>query len=177
MAFLMQGFVALSTLLIVAAASLFGVSHASDTPSVFSKDSLTYYVQVEVGAPSLGTLLQPINASISGSFGQAVVFAFNATKSQSRTSKSLGLLRGYTVETNYISGGATRLLEVEFLDYDDGQYKGTLQYQGVVTPESTELAVVGGSGSFRGIRGYVVVTFVSSNNPFSTFLHKVTLLK
>ncbi|KAH7427596.1 hypothetical protein KP509_10G051200 [Ceratopteris richardii] len=158
---------------IVAAAPLLRVSEAS---KMCNGGRLTYYVQVEIGAPNLAAILPPINAPLSGSFGQATVFAFNVTDGKSATSKPLGFVRGFTVETNYISGADIRLVEVEFLEYDDGRCKGTLQYQGVVTSQDSQLAVVGGSGSFRGVRGNVVVTVVSSNGNFRTYFHDVTLL-
>ncbi|KAH6557230.1 hypothetical protein KP509_1Z126900 [Ceratopteris richardii] len=129
-----------------------------------------------MGAPGLAISAQPINTTISANFGQFTMFAFNATKSQSRTSTPLGFIRGYTIETSYVSGDM-HLLEVEFLEYNHGRYNGTIQYQGAVTSQGTELAIVGGSGSFRGLKGYLVVTFSSSNPPFSTFRHDVTILK
>ncbi|KAH7427426.1 hypothetical protein KP509_10G043900 [Ceratopteris richardii] len=172
----LEKLVALGVILSVVTAHLLGVAEASNEPLLFMSHNFTYYVQVEMGAPGLDIAAPPINPGISANFGQLTMFAFNATEGQSRMSKPLGFVRGYTVETSYVSGDM-QLLEVEFLEYNDGRYNGTIQYQGAVTPEGTELAIVGGSGSFRGVRGYLVVTFSSSDPPFSTFRHDVTLLE
>ncbi|KAH7427403.1 hypothetical protein KP509_10G043000 [Ceratopteris richardii] len=173
----LQELVALGVIFSVPIALLLEGAEASNELPSFKEHQFSYYVQLQTGgAPNLGILRPPINTTISANFGSSTIFAFNVTESELRTSKSLGLIRGYTVETSYVSGDM-RLLEVEFLQYDDGRYKGTVQYQGAVTSTGTELAIVGGSCSFRGVRGYVVVNFISSVPPFSTYRHDVTLLE
>ncbi|KAH7427399.1 hypothetical protein KP509_10G042600 [Ceratopteris richardii] len=158
------------------AALLLKPAEGSDEPPLFKKNHLKYYVQLESGKPGNARSAEPINTTFSNNFGQSAIFAFNVTKSKSRTSKVLGFVRGYTVETSYAANTLT-LLEVEFLEYDDGHYSGTLQYQGVVTMEGSQLAIAGGTGSFRGLQGYVEVSVESKVEPFTTYRHDVTLLK
>ncbi|KAH7441743.1 hypothetical protein KP509_03G052000 [Ceratopteris richardii] len=114
---------------------------------------MQYYVQVFVGDRSLNqNLLPPLNESFSGSFGHGELFAFNATEGPEQTSSRVG--------------------SVELISYDDGNYKGTIQIQGEIRAISpNEVAIVGGTGSFRGARGFGVIERVLLDGPYRRFHH------
>ncbi|KAH7331331.1 hypothetical protein KP509_20G027500 [Ceratopteris richardii] len=109
-------------------------------------------------------------------FGAGTLFALNITEEVSPTSKLLGSLRGYTVQTSYLGYPDSWILEVAFVEYNDGQYNGTLQLQGLVQESLTELCITGGSGSFRGAKGYLVVTLMVNSLQTRTFRHDLTFL-
>ena len=51
------------------------------------------------------------------------------------------------------------------LDYNDGAgVNGTISLQGLITEATNELAILGGSGSFRGVTGYDIVTYVNASS-------------
>ncbi|MCO5583617.1 hypothetical protein L7F22_037530 [Adiantum nelumboides] len=162
--------------LLVVALSTTAVSGDKE-PRRFKKHHVRYYAQLQGGAPGLAPgFLKPVNTSFSANFGAGTLFAFNLTKGVSRTSKQLGSVRGYTVETSFLGGNDSRLLEVAYIEWDDGRYAGTLQVQGLVQVAKTEVAITGGSGSFRGARGYLVVTLAKNDQPpFLTFAHDLYL--
>ncbi|KAH7331324.1 hypothetical protein KP509_20G026900 [Ceratopteris richardii] len=148
---------------------------ASNDPRPFRFHRLQYYVQLDVRSPGISTrFIPPINTTRSANFGAATLFALNVTKDVEPTSQQLGAVRGYTVETSYLGFPDSALLEVALVEYDDGIYQGTLQLQGLAQQQLTELAIEGGSGSFRGARGYLVVTLVVDQLPTRTFRHDVT---
>ncbi|KAH7331320.1 hypothetical protein KP509_20G026600 [Ceratopteris richardii] len=150
---------------------------ASNTPRPFKKHHLHYYVQLDTRSPGISLkFIPPINTTLSANFGAGTLFALNVTKDVEPTSKRLGTVRGYTVETSYLGFPDSALLEVAMVEYDDGKYSGTLQLQGLASQQLTELAVQGGSGSFRGLHGYLVVTLVVDHLPTRTFRHDVTFL-
>ncbi|KAH7331335.1 hypothetical protein KP509_20G027900 [Ceratopteris richardii] len=148
---------------------------AGSKPRQFKGSRLHYYTQLDVRSPGISTaFLRPINTTLSRNFGAGTLFALNVTKEVASTSKLLGSVRGYTVETSYLGFPDSWLLEVAFVEYDDGKYNGTLQLQGLAQQSLTELAITGGSGSFRGAKGYLVVTQVvdsplSFNNLITQF--------
>ncbi|KAH7331325.1 hypothetical protein KP509_20G027000 [Ceratopteris richardii] len=148
---------------------------ASNNPRPFRGHRLQYYVQLDVRSPGISTrFIPPINTTRSANFGAATLFALNVTKDVEPTSQQLGAVRGYTVETSYLGFPDSALLEVAMVEYDDGVFKGTFQLQGLAQQQLTELAIKGGSGSFRGAQGYLVVTLVVDNLPTRTFRHDVT---
>ncbi|KAH7331327.1 hypothetical protein KP509_20G027200 [Ceratopteris richardii] len=150
---------------------------AESNPPPFKESHLEYYAQLDVRLPGISTaFLPPINTTLSANFGAGTLFASNITEGVAATSKLLGSVRGYTVETSYLGSPDSWLLEVAFVEYDDGYYNGTLQLQGLVQQSLTELAITGGSGSFRGAKGYLVVTLVVDSLPTRTFRHDLTFL-
>ena len=139
-----------------------GSSGASNASSSSSSSSLEYYVQVVAGAPYTGQLAPPFNSNTTYNFGAVQIFDFNITEeAASNSSKSLGHVSGYTVQTSYTA--TSQELEVEVVSYDDGAgVNGTLSFQGLINPSTVnEIAIVGGSGSFRGARGYVVISKIN----------------
>ncbi|KAH7441752.1 hypothetical protein KP509_03G052900 [Ceratopteris richardii] len=120
-------------------------------PPPFRECRLQYYVQVVVGDVSLNqNLLPPLNQSYSGPFGHAELFAFNATDKPEQASTRIGF--------------------VELISYDDGKYKGTIQIQGEIRAISpNEVAIVGGTGSFRGARGFGFIERVLFDGPYRRF--------
>eukprot|EP00250_Pteridium_aquilinum_P015769 c22753_g1_i1 orf=210-755(+) len=160
-------------LLVVAASSDVSVTKQ---PRPFKKHNLQYFVQLQVGTPGLAPgFLPPVNTTFSANFGSGVLFAFNLTTGLSPTSKPLGSVRGYTVETNFVAGSTPLQLEVAVVEYDDGRFAGTIHLQGLVQPAATEVAVTGGTGSFRGARGYITVNLVKDSPSLRTFSHDLHL--
>ncbi|KAH7331432.1 hypothetical protein KP509_20G032800 [Ceratopteris richardii] len=151
------------------------VTSEHHNPPKFKEKKLQYYVQLETGLPGISlNFIPPIDPAFSAGFGSGTIFALNITKTVSRSSEQLGAVRGYTVQTGYLALPDSWLLETAMIVYDDGKYKGTIQVQGLVQEELTEVAIVGGSGSFRGAQGVVVVTVVVDELPFRTFHHDIT---
>ncbi|KAH7331329.1 hypothetical protein KP509_20G027400 [Ceratopteris richardii] len=153
------------------------VTSAASSPFLFTGSHLEYYAQLDVRLPGVSTaFLPPINTTLSARFGAGTIFGLNITEEVSPSSKLLGSLRGYTIETSYLGYPDSWLLEVAFVEYNDGQYNGTLQLQGLAQESLTELGITGGSGSFRGAKGYLVVTLVVNSLPTRTFRHDLTFL-
>ncbi|KAH7429391.1 hypothetical protein KP509_09G046000 [Ceratopteris richardii] len=140
---------------------------------VMSVAGLDYYVQLGLGGPDLQDLLPAINSTAS-SFGQTQLFTLNVTQEQDPSSTLLGTVRGYTVQSSYT--GDSVGVEVEVLIYDDGTLSGTVSIQGVVQSSGTEVAVVGGTGDFRGVKGYGVVTFANATATNFIFHHQLYFL-
>ena len=134
----------------------------SNPSSSSSSPSLEYYVQVVVGSPYTGSVAAPLNVNTTYNFGSVEVFDFNITEGASNSSKSLGHVRGFTFQTSYTA--TSHEVEVEVVSYDDGAgVNGTLSFQGLIIPSTNEISIVGGSGSFRGARGYVVISRINPN--------------
>ena len=127
-----------------------------------ASSSLEYYVQVVVGSPYTGSVAAPLNINTTYNFGSVEVFDFNITEGASNSSKSLGHVRGFTFQTSYTA--TSHEVEVEVVSYDDGAgVNGTLSLQGLINEFTNEISIVGGSGSFRGARGYVVISLINPN--------------
>eukprot|EP00250_Pteridium_aquilinum_P006351 c16294_g1_i1 orf=458-1039(-) len=135
---------------------------------------LDYYVQVDIG-PGLGVLIEPINTTYSNNFGQTQLFSLNVTEGADPTSTQVGNMYGYTVQASYIAS-ATHGVEVEVLVYDDGSVNGTISIQGHIVNGASEIAIVGGTGDFRGASGYGLVTFVNATGSIFTFRHELHFL-
>ncbi|KAH7441747.1 hypothetical protein KP509_03G052400 [Ceratopteris richardii] len=142
-------------------------------PPPFRKCRLQYYVQVLVGDVSLNqNLLPPLIQSYSGPFGHAELFAFNATEGPEQASTRIGYARGFTIDSAYKASDIIDLIEVELISYDDGKYKGTIQIQGEIRAISpNEVAIVGGTGSFQGARGFGFIERVLLDGPYRRFHH------
>ncbi|KAH7441746.1 hypothetical protein KP509_03G052300 [Ceratopteris richardii] len=137
----------------------------SPGPPPFRECRLQYYVQVFVGDPSL-------NQSFSGSFGHGELFAFNATEGPEQTSSRVGSVRGLTIDSAYKASDIIDLIEIELISYDEENYKGTIQIQGEIRAISpNEVAIVGGTGSFRGARGFGLIERVLLDGPYRRFHH------
>ncbi|MCO5574088.1 hypothetical protein L7F22_027865 [Adiantum nelumboides] len=136
--------------------------------------SLDYYVQVGFTLPSLGTLIPAIDSSSGSTFGQTQLFAFNVTQGADPTSFLLGSMRGYTVQAS--SSTDFHGVEVEVLTYDDGSLNGTISLQGLINAGTNEIAIIGGSGDFRGARGYAIITFLNSTATLALYKHQLFFL-
>ena len=139
-----------------------------------SNHTLEYYVHVLVGDVDVGTLISPIDSKLTNSFGSTQLFAFNVTEGVDPLSTHLGFVRGYNVQASYDSTPVG--VEVENVSYDDGSFKGTIQLQGLIGTGTNEIAVVGGTGDFRGARGYGIVTQVSSVGNAVLYRHELHFL-
>jgi hypothetical protein len=137
---------------------------------------LHYYVHIQIGGVNANPdFLPALNASYSARFGSAVLYALNATEGLEPTSKKLGFSRGYTIETSYLAN-VSRGLETVVIEYDDGTgaRNGTFVLTGLVgTSGANEVAITGGTGTFRGADGYALISFqrVAPNNIY-TFRHE-----
>ncbi|KAH7441749.1 hypothetical protein KP509_03G052600 [Ceratopteris richardii] len=142
-------------------------------PPPFCKCRLQYYVQVLVGDVSLNQNLLPrLNQSYSGPFGHAELFAFNATEGPEQAFTRIGYARGFTIDSAYKASDIIDLIEVELISYDDGKYKGTIQIQGEIRAISpNEVAIVGGTGSLRGARGFGFIERVLLDGSYGRFHH------
>ena len=148
--------------------------------STYKPFVLNYYVHIQIGGINANpNFLPALNQSFSANFGAGILLALNATKGINPTSKQLGYSRGYTIETSYQTGVA-RGLQTEVLEYNDGtgKHNGTFVIIGLVgqrgaTRGTTELPIVGGTGTFRGANGYALISFVrvAPNNVY-TFYHE-----
>ena len=136
---------------------------------------LEYYVQVGLGAPDLGLLIPPINRTLTNNFGQTQLFTFNVTQGPDAASLPLGFMRGYTVQASYLPGDVHGV-EVEVLSYNDGSLNGTISLQGLINAGTNEIALVGGTGDFRGARGYGIVTLLSSSATLALYHHNLYFL-
>lgn len=152
------------------------IEEAGSAPPAYEACRLEYYLHVEVGDAGLNqNFLPALNESYTGSFGHGEIFAFNITKGAEPDSTALGTVRGYTLQSAY-RAGESNLIEIEFVVYDDGVYKGTIHIQGQILPSPNEVAITGGTGSFRGARGYgfIVHQFVDGN--YRLFRHDLRFL-
>ena len=143
--------------------------------STYKPFVLNYYVHIQIGGINANpNFLPALNQSFSANFGSGVLFALNVTEAINVTSKQLGYSRGYTIETSYLTGVA-RGLETVVIEYNDGtgKHNGTFVITGLVgTSGTNEVAIVGGTGTFRGANGYALISFVrvAPNNVY-TFYH------
>ncbi|MCO5571411.1 hypothetical protein L7F22_025151 [Adiantum nelumboides] len=135
---------------------------------------LEYYVQVGLGLPDLQELIPAINTTYSNNFGSTQLFAFNVTEGADPSSTQLGFVRGYTVESSYTTAGVG--VEVEILSYNDGTLNGTVSIQALISNGPNEIAIVGGTGDFRGVRGYGLVNFVNMTDNIVLFHHELHFL-
>ncbi|KAH7292235.1 hypothetical protein KP509_29G058300 [Ceratopteris richardii] len=140
-------------------------------PPPFPECRLQYYVEVMIGEVSQ-SLLPPINESQTGPFGHANLFAFNATAGPQTAPTRIGSVRGFTLNSANRPSEMIDLIEVELISYDDGVYRGTIQIQGEIRSiPANEIAIVGGTGSFRGVRGYGFVQQVLLQDRYRRYHH------
>ncbi|MCO5555894.1 hypothetical protein L7F22_009438 [Adiantum nelumboides] len=170
-----DGVLLMAALMISAAAMQMPAAGAARLPDwSIMPVSLEYYVQVGFTLPTLGTLIPAIDSSSGSTFGQTQLFAFNATQGADPTSRLLGSMRGYTVQAS--STVDFHGVEVEVLTYDDGSLNGTISLQGLINAGTKEIAIVGGSGDFRGARGYAIITFLNSTATLALYKHQLFFL-
>ena len=142
---------------------------------------LKYFVHIETNGDPAATdaFLPPLNSSFSADFGSGSLFALNATEGISPTSKQLGYSRGYAIETSYLAN-VSRGVETVVLEYADGdKHNGTFVVVGSVGVSGTnEVAIVGGTGTFRGANGYLLISFanISESKTLFTFAHEAHFL-
>ncbi|MCO5563694.1 hypothetical protein L7F22_017341 [Adiantum nelumboides] len=146
-------------------------------PKPYKKSKLSYYVQVVRGHPSMGILLKPLNSSYNHGMGFTTIFALNMTQTKANTSRPLGVARGYTVNTAYASDTEYAGFETEIISYDDGEYKGTIHFQAMLDGSSAEVAILGGTGSFRSVRGWGTVTQTLLQLPYVVYFHKLHFVR
>ncbi|MCO5577746.1 hypothetical protein L7F22_031578 [Adiantum nelumboides] len=167
------------TLMLIMAIVLLAVlapAHAARRWSIVPAASpLEYYVQVGLGPPDLGTLIAPIDPTGStGTFGRTQLFAFNVTKGVDAASTLLGSMRGYAVQASATAD--FHAVEVEVLAYHDGSLNGTISLQGLINAGTNEIAIVGGTGDFRGACGYGIITFLNSTATLALYHHQLFFL-
>ena len=142
---------------------------------------LKYFVHIEVNGALGATdaFLPALNSSFSADFGSGSLFALNVTEAVSPTSRQLGYSRGYAIETSYLTG-VSRGIETVVLEYaDGGKHNGTFVITGAVgTSGTNEVAIVGGTGTFRGANGYTLISFAAmlKNGTLFTFAHEAHFL-
>ncbi|KAI5055728.1 hypothetical protein GOP47_0029249 [Adiantum capillus-veneris] len=125
---------------------------------------LVFYIHILPGVTNTAIL----NAT-SGNprFGPLAAFDLPVTAEPSESSESLGVLRGLGIVFNG-TVDSTPILEqlLSTLFYDDGDSSGTLALHGLIDSSFSglpvELAVVGGTGTFRFANGYATIAFVSA---------------
>ena len=142
-----------------------GTTSSPTSSSGLGGTTLQYYVHVQPGAANLAGLLPPVNSSKSASFGTMQLFAFNVTDGEDmESSTAVGVMRGYTLQSGYVSGQSF-LVEVEVLQYTNPEtgVNGTLSIQGIVLNAPSTLAVVGGTGHFKGARGTCSISQLTSS--------------
>ncbi|MCO5598999.1 hypothetical protein L7F22_053098 [Adiantum nelumboides] len=166
------------TLMLIMAIVLLAVlpaAHAGRWSIVPAASPLEYYVQVGLGPPGLGTLIAPIDPTGStGTFGRTQLFAFNVTKGVDAASTLLGSMRGYAVQASATAD--FHAVEVEVLTYHDGSLNGTISLQGLINAGTNEIAIVGGTGDFRGACGYGIITFLNSTATLALYHHQLFFL-
>ena len=167
-------------LLLCAARGPGGSAEARRSPP-YKPFVLKYFVHIEVNGALGATdaFLPALNSSFSADFGAASLFALNVTEAVSPTSRQLGYSRGYAIETSYLTG-VSRGIETVVLEYaDGGQHNGTFVITGAVgTSGTNEVAIVGGTGTFRGANGYTLISFAGmlNNGTLFTFAHEAHFL-
>ncbi|MCO5579821.1 hypothetical protein L7F22_052405 [Adiantum nelumboides] len=165
------------TLMLIMAIVLLAVpaTHAGRWSIVPAASPLEYYVQVGLGLPDLGTLIAPIDPTGStGTFGRTQLFAFNVTKGMDAASTLLGSMRGYAVQASATAD--FHGVEVEVLAYHDGSFNGTISLQGLINAGTNEIAIVGGTGDFRGACGYGIITLLNSTATLALYHHQLFFL-
>ena len=148
--------------------------------STYKPFVLNYYVHIQIGGINANpNFLPALNQSYSANFGAGVLFALNVTEAVSPTSRQLGYSRGYAIETSYLTG-VSRGIETVVLEYaDGGKHNGTFVITGAVgTSGTNEVAIVGGTGTFRGANGYTLISFAAmlKNGTLFTFAHEAHFL-
>lgn len=152
----------------------------TSSPALARKDSLSlnitleYYVQVLIGGVDIGVLISAIDPNTTGTFGYTELFAFNITEEADATSTQLGYVRGFNIQASYDS--TVYGVEVETVSYADDSLNGTIQIQGLIIAGTNEVAIVGGTGDFRGARGYGIVTLVNATDDLVLYHHELNFL-
>lgn len=170
-----------TALLLLSRASM-GIRAESEDKQLkpFKRSKLEYYVQAHVGpgsAASSDRFLPALNATATAKFGGGNLFAFNITKGADPASAQLGFVRGYTVETSYLASRSSAV-ETATIEYEDAKYKGTFTVVGILGAAGpNELAIVGGTESFRGAQGWLTINLANTTG-FSlfTFHHEAHFL-
>lgn len=95
-------------------------------------------------------------------FGSTLVFDNDVTVGPERDSKLVGRRQGMAVMDNFAGTNYYLLFTVIFEHHE--KYQGSLQVQGTeIGSGAREITVVGGTGDFRGARGYSTFHLYSSD--------------
>ncbi|MCO5572116.1 hypothetical protein L7F22_025868 [Adiantum nelumboides] len=136
-------------------------------------DIKTIFIHVNVGSNAVELArggAEPEDTE--GIVAQLVALAAPITEGPSIQSKPLGFVRGLSLITSPASDSPfpnvapSKENIFNTIDYDDGIVKGTIAQHGSIEfpppfTESSELAIVGGTGDFRLVRGYSTPSLVS----------------
>ncbi|BBN08806.1 protein MpDIR23 [Marchantia polymorpha subsp. ruderalis] len=86
-------------------------------------------------------------------FGSTLIYDNDVTEGPELTSRHIGRRQGMAVMDNFAGQNYYLLFTVIFEQHD--KYQGTLQVQGTeIGHGPREISIVGGTGDFRGARGY-----------------------
>ena len=125
---------------------------------------LKYYTQQQFGVNEFGSVpaaIPPVSGTFTG-VGLEVVYNYTVTRTGDPTSQVLGTIRGTSVVVSNTAEATFFVVNtvVHYADPKKGGLNGTFTTQGEANFRSGtfELAVTGGTGDFRGVFGYTVVT-------------------
>ncbi|CAM6122061.1 unnamed protein product [Calypogeia fissa] len=118
-----------------------------------STESLTFYVHCtdEVAIVAGPGKEQPDLNLVD--FGTTLVFDNDVTEGPSPSSKLIGRRQGVAIKDNHANTNYYLLFTIIFENHD--KYDGTLQVAGTeIGSGDREISIIGGTGDFRGARGY-----------------------
>lgn len=96
-------------------------------------------------------------------FGSTLVYDNDFTEGPSISSKLIGRRQGIAIKDNHSNTNFYLLFTLIFENHD--KYNGTLQVGGTeIGSEDREISILGGTGDFRGARGYSTFYLYSSDD-------------
>lgn len=147
------------------------ISYNSFSCSKSPPETLKYYVHALDGSgPTIVKAVDPAPST----FGQLCVFAYQLNQGRAANSTHLGYIRGLEVYNSQDPTAETILL-LNTVTYSDGTYNGTISLHGQATLSETnyELTIVGGTGDFRGVRGYAEIVNLRTPGSDHVFEHVI----
>ena len=161
-----------------------GLASTSYTLQAWAKKTvvLTYYTQQQFGVNEFGMVaaaVAPVNGTRQG-VGLEVVYDYTITAGGSPTSAAIGFVRGTSVVVSNTANATIFFVKtvVDIADPVSG-LSGTFSTQGEAnfgSGQPFELAVVGGTGNFRGVIGYAIASSFNFTPPTATSTAKITNL-